>query len=157
MLLNSHILYPELSNTVKLLNCVQLFAISWTVSYQAPPSMEFSRQEYWVACDFFCHGIFPSQGLNPGLPHCRQRLYPLSHQGSPNKAAPKQGHEPWSNTVPFSKVCPLNSHTPYQKSPWIYLCCFLSYYILANQNPIIHGIDWESGISRYKLSYLYNG
>ena len=28
-------------------------------------------------------GIFPTQGLNPGLPHCRQILYWLSHQGSP--------------------------------------------------------------------------
>ena len=28
-------------------------------------------------------GIFPTQGLNPGLPHCRQILYQLSHQGSP--------------------------------------------------------------------------
>ena len=28
-------------------------------------------------------GIFPTKGLNPGLPHCRQILYKLSHQGSP--------------------------------------------------------------------------
>ena len=28
-------------------------------------------------------GIFPTQGLNPGLPHCRQILYQLSHQGRP--------------------------------------------------------------------------
>ena len=28
-------------------------------------------------------GIFPTQGLNPGLPHCRQILYHPSHQGSP--------------------------------------------------------------------------
>ena len=28
-------------------------------------------------------GIFPTQGLNPGLPHCRWVLYYLSHQGSP--------------------------------------------------------------------------
>ena len=28
-------------------------------------------------------GIFPTQGLNPGLPHCRQVLYQLSHRGSP--------------------------------------------------------------------------
>ena len=28
-------------------------------------------------------GIFPTQGLNPGLMHCRQILYQLSHQGSP--------------------------------------------------------------------------
>ena len=28
-------------------------------------------------------GVFPTQGLNPGLPHCRQILYQLSHRGSP--------------------------------------------------------------------------
>ena len=28
-------------------------------------------------------GIFPTQGLKPGIPHCRQILYQLSHQGSP--------------------------------------------------------------------------
>ena len=28
-------------------------------------------------------GIFPTQGLNPGLLHCRRILYQLSHQGSP--------------------------------------------------------------------------
>ena len=32
---------------MKSLRCVQLFAISWTAAYQAPPSMGFSRQEYW--------------------------------------------------------------------------------------------------------------
>ena len=30
-------------------------------------------------------GIFPTQGLNPGLPHCRQFLYQLSHKGSPRR------------------------------------------------------------------------
>ena len=29
-------------------------------------------------------GIFPNPGLNPGLPHCRQILYQLSHKGSPH-------------------------------------------------------------------------
>ena len=32
---------------------------------------------------FLLQGIFPTQGLNPGLPHCRRILYQLSHQGSP--------------------------------------------------------------------------
>ena len=32
----------------------------------------------------FLHGIFPTQGSNPGLPHCRQILYQLSHKGSPS-------------------------------------------------------------------------
>ena len=33
-------------------------------------------------CHAILQGIFPSQGLNTGLPHCRQILYWLSHQGS---------------------------------------------------------------------------
>ena len=36
----------------------------------------------WVAISF-SRGIFPTQGSNPGLPHCRQIIYHLSHQGYP--------------------------------------------------------------------------
>ena len=36
-----------------------------------------------VGCHFLLQGIFLTQGLNPGIPHCRQMLYPPSHQGSP--------------------------------------------------------------------------
>ena len=32
---------------VKSLSCIRLFATPWTIAYQAPPSMGFSRQEYW--------------------------------------------------------------------------------------------------------------
>ena len=32
---------------VKMLTCVRLFATPWTAAYQAPPSLGFSRQEYW--------------------------------------------------------------------------------------------------------------
>ena len=46
-------------------------------------SMEFSRQEYWIGLPFSSPEIFLIQGLNPGLPHCRQILYHLSYQGSP--------------------------------------------------------------------------
>ena len=34
-----------------------------------------------VGCHFLHQGIFPMQGSNLDLPHCRQTLYPLSHQG----------------------------------------------------------------------------
>ena len=37
----------------------------------------------WVAIPF-SRGIFPSQGSNPGLLHCKQILYHLSHKGSPS-------------------------------------------------------------------------
>ena len=48
---------------VKSLSRVQLFATPWTIAYQAPLSMGFSRQEYWSGLSF------PSPGdlLNPGM------------------------------------------------------------------------------------------
>ena len=36
-----------------------------------------------VGCHALLQGIVPTQGSNPGLPHCRQILYCLSHQGNP--------------------------------------------------------------------------
>ena len=42
-----------------------------------------SGKDTVVGCHFLLQGIFPTQG-NLGLPHCRQILYYLSHQGSPN-------------------------------------------------------------------------
>ena len=36
-----------------------------------------------VGCHFLLQGIFPTQGSNPGLLHCRQILYQLNHKGSP--------------------------------------------------------------------------
>ena len=48
-------------------------------------SVEYSRPEYKntrVGSYSLLQGIVPTQGLNPGLPHCRQILYQLSHQGS---------------------------------------------------------------------------
>ena len=59
---------------VKSLCHVRLFATPWTVALQAPPSMGFSRQEYWSGFPFPPPGIFLTQGLNSGLLHCRQTL-----------------------------------------------------------------------------------
>ena len=58
-----------------------LFATPWTVAHQVPPSVEFSRQEYWSGLPFPSPGDLPDPGSNPGLLHCRQMLYHLSHQG----------------------------------------------------------------------------
>ena len=75
------------------LSCVRIFATPWAVAHQAPPSMEFSRQEYWSGLSLPSPekgifpfpspglGIFPTQRSNSGLPHCGQTLYCLSHQG----------------------------------------------------------------------------
>ena len=53
-------------------------ATPWTIQ-----SMEFSRPEYWSGEPFPSLGIFPTQGSNPGLLHCRRILYQLYPKGSP--------------------------------------------------------------------------
>ena len=60
---------------VKSLSRVRLFATLWTVAYQAPLSMGFSRQEDWSGQPFPLPGNLPAQGLNRLLLHCRQILY----------------------------------------------------------------------------------
>ena len=39
-----------------------------------------SSKNIGVSCHFLLQGIFPTQGSNPGLLHCRQMLYYLSYQ-----------------------------------------------------------------------------
>ena len=46
---------------------VQLFAIMWTVAYQAPPSMGFSRQEYWSGLPFPSPRDLSDPGVEPGF------------------------------------------------------------------------------------------
>ena len=50
-------------------------------AHQAPLSMELSRQEYGMGSHSLRQRIFPTQGSNPGLPHCRWILHQLSHNG----------------------------------------------------------------------------
>ena len=47
---------------------VQLFATPWTVAYQAPPSMGFSRQEYWSGLPFPSPRDLPDPGIEPRSP-----------------------------------------------------------------------------------------
>ena len=69
---------------VKSLSRVWLFATPWTVAHQAPPSMEFSRQEYWSGLLFPSPGDPPDPGIEPGYPTLQADIYHLSHQGSPS-------------------------------------------------------------------------
>ena len=68
------------SSEVKSLSRVQLFVTPWTVAYQAPLSMGFSRQEYWSELPFPSPGDLP----NPGIEH-----------GSPALQADTLPSEPW--------------------------------------------------------------
>ena len=53
---------------VKSLSRVQLFATPWTVAYQAPPPMEFSRQEYWSGLPSPSPGDLLDPGIGPRSP-----------------------------------------------------------------------------------------
>ena len=64
-------------------SCLTLCDLMDTTLHQAPLSMGFSNKSTGVGCHFLLQGIFPTQGLNPGLLHCRQTLYSLSYQGNP--------------------------------------------------------------------------
>ena len=46
---------------------------------------DFPGKNTGVGCHFLLQGIFLTQRLNPSLPHCRQTLYSLSHQGIPSQ------------------------------------------------------------------------
>ena len=53
---------------VKLLSRVLFFATPWTVAYQDPQSMGFSRQEYWSGLPFPSPGAHPNPGTEPRSP-----------------------------------------------------------------------------------------
>ena len=54
-----------------------------SLARRAPLSVEFPRQVYWSGLPCPPPGDLPNPGIEPGLQHCRQILYCLSHQGSP--------------------------------------------------------------------------
>ena len=54
----------------------------------------------WVAIPF-SRGSFWTQGLNPGLPHCKWILYRLSHQGSPEGIMLREISQTKTNTLCF--------------------------------------------------------
>ena len=68
---------------VKSLSCVRLFAISWTVVYQASLSMGFSRQEYWSGLPFPSPGDLPDPGIEPRSPALQADALPSEPPGKP--------------------------------------------------------------------------
>ena len=82
---------------LKLLSHVQLFTTPWTVAYQAPPSMGFSRQEYCsglpLPSPFFCY-VQPTEVADTGREDqsllfylnthtCYYRVHSHKHAASP--------------------------------------------------------------------------
>ena len=66
---------------MKLLSRIQLFATPWTLAYQAPLSMGFSRQEYWSGLQFPSPGDLSDPGIEPGSPALQADALPSELRG----------------------------------------------------------------------------
>ena len=64
-------------------NCVQLFATLWTVAHKAPPSMGFSRKEYWSGLPFSSPVDLPDPGIEPKSPALTSRFFTTESAGEP--------------------------------------------------------------------------
>ena len=56
----------------------------WTVAYQPPPSMGFSRQECWSGLPFPSPGDLPNPGIEAGSPALQADTLPSEPPGKPN-------------------------------------------------------------------------
>ena len=74
---------------VKSLSRVRLFATPWTIAYQAPPSMGFSRQECWSGLPFPSPGDLPDPGNEPRSPALQADALPSEPSGKPDSTGEK--------------------------------------------------------------------
>ena len=84
---------------VKSLSRVRLFATPWTVAYQVPLSMGFSRQECWSGLPFPSPGDLPNPGIEPRSPALQADALPSE---PPEKPIYKVFHKIWLGSVPLS-------------------------------------------------------
>ena len=70
-------LYAVLRGSVVSNSCYPVDRGAWQ------PTVHSTGKNTGLGCHALLQGIFPTQGLNPGLPHCRWILYHLNYQGSP--------------------------------------------------------------------------
>ena len=71
------------TSEVKSLSRVRLSAAPWTVAYQSPQSMEFSRQEYWSGLPFPSPGDLPNPGIETSSPTLQADTLPSEPPGKP--------------------------------------------------------------------------
>ena len=99
-----------------------------------------------VGCHFLLQEIFPTQGVNLGLLHCRQILYRLTHQESPFQFTPlpnwAKDESLWTkSSCPALSLFPLQSH--YLKA-W---CPLLSFF-----SPLL---DYKLNLSLFSNKHIY--
>ena len=103
-----------------------------------------------MVCYFLLHGIFPTQGLNSALLHCRQILYHLIHQGSPMEHQIKIYNQIYNQYNQSNCIC----NTCYILPVLLFSCsvmsnCFTIPLTVAHQSPLsmgFHRQEYWSGL-----------
>ena len=113
---------------VKSLSRVRLFATLWTVAYQAPPSVGFSRQEYWSGLPFPSPGDLPNPGIEPRSPALPTDALPSEPPGNPPA---KAGDIRDTGSILGSGRAPGGGHS----NPLQYSCL---------ENPMDRGTRWAT-------------
>ena len=75
------IVFDMISYKVNSLSHVWFFGTPWTLEYQAPPSMEFSSQDYWSGLSFPSPGNLPDSWIKSGSPALQADALPSEPPG----------------------------------------------------------------------------
>ena len=132
---------------VKSLSRARHFATPWIVActkllcpwdFQGKRPWDFQGQSPWdfqgkstgVGCHFLLQGIFPTQGSNPGLSHCRQTLYSRSHPVGPLQIIP-------------GKLLSLSQQVYFQSSPLLSVTVLLNFPPVNNKGLLLIQIHFS--------------
>ena len=106
---------------VKSLSHVRLFATQWAVAYQTPPSMGFSRQEYWSGLPFPSAGDLPDPGIEPGSPALRADALPSEPPGKPMV----RGRDFFFSLFALMEIAKLDRKKEQKKQKQGFFCLFI--------------------------------
>ena len=134
---------------------IWLFVIPWTIAARLSYPRNSPGKNTGVGCHALLQGIFPTQGLNLGLPHCGQILYHLSHSNSGCQMLQQQPSLPLTPEGPTRSP---GSHGPSGRAActtaWTcgrVFSCSGSHQNSQLFNPWIGRIPWRR--ERYPLQY----
>ena len=82
---------------------VWLFVTPWTVAHQAPPSIGFSQQEYWIELPFPSLGDLPNPGIEPRSPTLHADTLLFEPPGMPPRQHIKKQRYYFANKGPSSQ------------------------------------------------------
>ena len=132
---NYYFVHPKVVKVnVMSLSHVRLFATPRTVAYHAPPSMGFSRQEYWSGLPFPSPGDLPDLGIEPRSLVLQADTLPSELPGKPNRVyryhkiahhppAPPSLYSHCSQTAANKYLAlSLGLEFPQSTRPWLEVC-----------------------------------